>query len=319
MLKNYAAASALVLALSTPALAQNANDFRMQSMQANAFEVQSSQIALSKSRNPRVRSYAQEVIRDHRAANVALAGGRSGAMAAGDQGLGGLITAPIAVAGSAVGAGVGAATGVVGGTLSGGPVGGLQGAGAGAANGAAMGGQLCRGEMMATGASTIVPPEPRAAGDALRAVRCPGRRALRPAVRDPADPGPSDEHRDDPGLCIRAARTRPCATTPSRLCRRCRCTTTRPSVFRARCKPRPHRDGTGSGRSRRTGGLRERAAFFHGRPIPYRRLVVHGSGARPWTGARSDPVSISRLRTAKLTERPDDARVPSARVRGGET
>ena len=46
MLKNYAAASALVLALSTPALAQGANDFRLQSMQANAFEIQSSQIAL---------------------------------------------------------------------------------------------------------------------------------------------------------------------------------------------------------------------------------------------------------------------------------
>ena len=160
MLKNYAAASALVLALSTPALAQSANDFRVQSMQANAFEIQSSQIALSKSRNPRIRSYAQEVLRDHRAANVALAGGQTGAMAAGDPGLGGLITAPVAVAGSAVGAGVGAATGVVGGTLAGGPVGGLEGAGAGAARGAAAGSQIGRGEVMATGASTIVPPGP---------------------------------------------------------------------------------------------------------------------------------------------------------------
>lgn len=161
MLKNYVAASGLVLALSSPALAQNANDFRMQSMQANAFEIQSSQIALSKSRNPRIRSYAQEVLRDHRAANVALAGGQPGAMASGDQGLGGLITAPIAVAGSAVGAGVGAATGAVGGTLSGGPVGGLQGVGAGAANGAAAGGRLGGGDMMATGASTIVQPGPQ--------------------------------------------------------------------------------------------------------------------------------------------------------------
>jgi predicted outer membrane protein len=160
MLKNYAAASALVLALSTPAFAQGANDFRLQSMQANAFEIQSSQIALSKSRNPKVRSYAQEVIRDHRAANVALAGGQPGAMAGGDPGLGGLVTAPIAVAGSAVGAGVGAATGVVGGTLSGGPVGGLEGAGAGAARGAAAGGQIGRGDVMATGASTMVQPSP---------------------------------------------------------------------------------------------------------------------------------------------------------------
>ncbi|MBP1183243.1 DUF4142 domain-containing protein [Methylobacterium sp. PvR107] len=160
MLKNYAAASALVMALSTPALAQSANDFRLQAMQANTFEIQSSQIALSKSRNPRIRSYAQEVLRDHRAANVALAGGQTGAMAAGDPGLGGLVTAPIAVAGSAVGAGVGAATGVVGGTLSGGPVGGLEGAGAGAANGAAAGGRIARGDVAATGASTIVPPSP---------------------------------------------------------------------------------------------------------------------------------------------------------------
>ncbi|MCJ2018454.1 DUF4142 domain-containing protein [Methylobacterium sp. E-065] len=160
MLKNYAAASALVLALSTPALAQGANDFRLQSMQSNAFEIQSSQIALSKSRNPRIRSYAQEALRDHQAANVALAGGQPGAMAGGDPGLGGLITAPIAVAGSAVGAGVGAATGVVGGTLSGGPVGGLQGAGAGAANGAAAGGRV-GSDMMATGASTLVQPSPQ--------------------------------------------------------------------------------------------------------------------------------------------------------------
>lgn len=160
MLKNYAAASALVLALSTPAFAQGANDFRLQSMQANAFEVQSSQIALSKSRNPKVRSFAQEVIRDHRAANVALAGGENNYMAARDEGLGGLVTAPLAVAGGAVGAGVGAATGVVGGTLAGGPVGGLQGVGTGAANGAAAGSRLGRGDAMATGASTVVPPSP---------------------------------------------------------------------------------------------------------------------------------------------------------------
>ncbi|MHC2105906.1 DUF4142 domain-containing protein [Methylobacterium sp.] len=160
MLKNYAAASALVLALSTPAFAQGANDFRLQSMQANAFEVQSSQIALSKSRNPKVRSFAQEVIRDHRAANVALSGGESNYMAARDEGLGGFVTAPLAVAGGAVGAGVGAATGVVGGTLAGGPVGGLQGVGTGAASGAAAGSRLGRGDAMATGASTVVPPSP---------------------------------------------------------------------------------------------------------------------------------------------------------------
>jgi predicted outer membrane protein len=161
MLKNYAAASALVLALSTPAFAQDANDFRLQSMQANSFEIQSSQIALSKSRSPKVRSYAQEALRDHRAANVALAGGDNTYMAGRDQGLGGLVTAPLSVAGSAVGAGVGAASGVVGGTLAGGPVGGLEGLGSGAANGAQAGSRLGRGDATATGASTLVPPNPQ--------------------------------------------------------------------------------------------------------------------------------------------------------------
>ena len=64
MLKNSLAVSAMVLALSTPAFAQM-NDFRAESMQSNAFEVQSAQIALQKSRNGRIRNYAQEALRDH--------------------------------------------------------------------------------------------------------------------------------------------------------------------------------------------------------------------------------------------------------------
>ncbi|GJE38192.1 DUF4142 domain-containing protein [Methylobacterium persicinum] len=156
MLKNSLAVSAMVLALSTPAFAQM-NDFRAESMQSNAFEVQSAQIALQKSRNGRIRNYAQEALRDHRAANVALAGGANGAMAAQDGGpIGGLIGAPLAVAGGAVGAGLGAATGAVGGTLAGGPVGGLQGVGTGAAQGAATGSRL--GGVEATGATSMVPP-----------------------------------------------------------------------------------------------------------------------------------------------------------------
>ncbi|MCJ2014353.1 DUF4142 domain-containing protein [Methylobacterium sp. J-076] len=161
MLKNYVAASAMVLALSTPAFAQM-NDFRMESMQSNAFEVQSAQIALQKSRNGQVRSYAKDALRDHRAANVALAGGANGAMAAQDGGpIGGLIGAPLAVAGGAVGAGLGAATGAVGGTLSGGPVGGLQGVGNGAAQGAATGSRLGGGMVEDTGGTTLVPPNPQ--------------------------------------------------------------------------------------------------------------------------------------------------------------
>jgi predicted outer membrane protein len=159
MLKNYVAASAMVLALSSPALAQS-GDFREASMQSNAFEVQSAQIALQKSRNPKIRSYAQEALRDHRAANVALAGGGNGAMADGGP-IGGLIGAPLAGAGGAVGAGLGAATGAVGGTLNGGPVGGLQGIGSGAAQGAATGSQIGRGGMESTGASSMIPPNPQ--------------------------------------------------------------------------------------------------------------------------------------------------------------
>ncbi len=159
MLKNYLAASAMVLALSSPALAQS-GDFREASMQSNAFEVQSAQIALQKSRNPRIRTYAQEALRDHRAANVALAGGANGAMAAGGP-IGGLIEAPLAVAGGAVGAGLGAATGAVGGTLSGGPVGGLQGVGTGAAQGAAAGSRIGGAGFESTGASSMIPPNPQ--------------------------------------------------------------------------------------------------------------------------------------------------------------
>ena len=64
MFKKYAAMSALLVAVSTPAMAQGMGDFRLQAMQANAFEIQSSQIALSKSRNPAVRNFAQHAIRD---------------------------------------------------------------------------------------------------------------------------------------------------------------------------------------------------------------------------------------------------------------
>jgi len=160
MLKNTVVASAMVLALATPAFAQM-NDFRMDAMQSNAFEVQSAQIALQKTRNARIRTYAKDALRDHRAANVALSGGATGSMGAMADGgpIGGLIGAPLAVAGGAVGAGLGAATGAVGGTLSGGPVGGLQGVGSGAAQGAAAGSRLGGGAMVEnTGAGTMVPP-----------------------------------------------------------------------------------------------------------------------------------------------------------------
>ncbi len=74
MLKKYAVASALVAVMATPAFAQSMGDFRMDALQANSFEIQSSQIALQKSRNAAVRAFAKEAIRDHHAAAVALTG-----------------------------------------------------------------------------------------------------------------------------------------------------------------------------------------------------------------------------------------------------
>lgn len=163
MIKKTFALTAVMAALATPAFAQGMpGDFRMEAMQANAFEIQSSQIALNKSRNPQVLRFAREAIRDHRAANVALAGGeRNYAAVRNNEGVGGLITAPLAVAGGAVGAATGAAAGVVGGTLSGGPVAGVEGLGSGAARGAETGSRAFSGDVDATAGTTIVQPNPQ--------------------------------------------------------------------------------------------------------------------------------------------------------------
>jgi len=158
MINKTIAITAVMTALATPAFAQDMGDFRLAAMQSNAFEVQSSQIALSKSRNPQVVRFAKEAVRDHRAANVALAGGEGNVMA-GNNGLGGLVTAPLAIAGGAVGAATGAATGVVGGTLAGGPVGGIEGLGAGARRGAATGAMM--GDVDTTAGTTLVQPNPQ--------------------------------------------------------------------------------------------------------------------------------------------------------------
>ena len=161
MLKTYTAAAALLCAVSAPAFAQGMpGDFRLQAMQANAFEIQSSQIALSKTRNAAVRSYARDALRDHRSANVALAGGERNYVAARAAGPADLIGAPLAVAGGAVGAATGAAAGVVGGTLEGGPVAGVEGLGSGAARGAAAGSRIGRMDVDETAGTTVVAPSP---------------------------------------------------------------------------------------------------------------------------------------------------------------
>lgn len=159
-MNKFVALSAIAVAVATPAAAQTmGNDFRMQAMQANAFEVQSGQIALQKSRNPQVVRFARDAVRDHRAANVALAGGQG--TYAGNAGPGGLIGAPLAIAGGAVGAATGAATGVVAGTLSGGPVGAVEGLGSGATRGAAAGSQAFNGDVDTTAGTAMVPLDPQ--------------------------------------------------------------------------------------------------------------------------------------------------------------
>ena len=161
MTKTYAIASALVLSVSTGALAQGAPDFRVDALRTNAYEIQAGQIALTKSRNPQIRAYANEAIRDHRAASEALVGGARDAdgLQAAQQGgpIGGLVEAPLAAAGGAVGAATGAAAGLVGGTVSGGPVGGLEGAGSGAARGASVGSGVGRREIAETGGTVLAP------------------------------------------------------------------------------------------------------------------------------------------------------------------
>lgn len=162
MIKKYAALSAVMVALATPAVAQgSSDDFRLAAMQSNAFEIQSSQIALDRSRNPQVTGFAREAIRDHRAANVALAGGEREVMAARGGVIGGLVTAPLAIAGGAVGAATGAAAGAVGGTLSGGPIGAVEGAGSGAARGASAGSRTLTGDVDTTAGTTMVQPNPQ--------------------------------------------------------------------------------------------------------------------------------------------------------------
>lgn len=160
-MKTAFAASVLAVTLAAPAMAQQAGDFREMALMSNAFEVRSSQLALEKTRNPQVREYAREMIRDHRAANVALLGGRENVTRG--TGIGGLVEAPFAIAGGAVGAATGAAAGVVSGTLQGGPVGAVEGLGAGAARGAQVGANAVDldGDVTTTAATNVIPLSPQ--------------------------------------------------------------------------------------------------------------------------------------------------------------
>jgi putative membrane protein len=84
-MKRYIALAALMAAFATPAAAQSvagapasllvpmtAEGFRAMALQSDAFEIASSQLALQQSRNPAVRSFARQMIRDHSMTSQAL-------------------------------------------------------------------------------------------------------------------------------------------------------------------------------------------------------------------------------------------------------
>lgn len=132
--------AALLACAGTPAFAQgmvmggpgamapmSSETFRMMAMQSDAFEIESSRMAMERSRSPVVQRFAQTMIGDHAATSQALNGGR-----------------PVyaGLSGSAVG---GAATGAVVGAVVGGPVGAVVGGAVGATAGSAGGGMAASG------------------------------------------------------------------------------------------------------------------------------------------------------------------------------
>src|SRR3954470_19417919 len=84
-MKRYIALAALMAAFATPAAAQGvafapapllvpmtSEGFRAMALQSDSFEISSSQLALQRSRNPAVRSFARRMIRDHSRTSQAL-------------------------------------------------------------------------------------------------------------------------------------------------------------------------------------------------------------------------------------------------------
>ena len=84
-MKRYIALAALMAAFATPAAAQSvavapapllvpmtAEGFRAMALQSDAFEIASSQLALQRSRNPAVRSFARQMVQDHSMTSQAL-------------------------------------------------------------------------------------------------------------------------------------------------------------------------------------------------------------------------------------------------------
>ena len=152
-MKKYIAFAALMASLATPAAAQTVavptdrEGFRMMAMMSDAFEITSSQLALERSRNPRVLSYARNMIRDHSATTQALNGGTA------VYGANGSIVGGTAATGALAGAGIGA--------LVAGPVGAAVGAGVGATTGATAGAVQTTGSVSGAPIQTAVPLDAR--------------------------------------------------------------------------------------------------------------------------------------------------------------
>ncbi|WP_188311881.1 DUF4142 domain-containing protein [Salinarimonas soli] len=132
-MKKQIALAALMAALASPVLAQGmavapapmampmtAEGYRQMSLISDSFEIQTSALALERSRNPRVRRHAQTMIQHHAMTTQMLL--------------------PAAQASAGVGTGSSALVGAGVGALVAGPVGAVVGAGVGAASGAATGG-----------------------------------------------------------------------------------------------------------------------------------------------------------------------------------
>jgi putative membrane protein len=89
-MKRYLALAAVVTALASPAVAQQAvvttapaapmammspESYRAMAMISDSFEIASSRLALERSQNPRIRSFANMMVRDHGMTSQALMGG----------------------------------------------------------------------------------------------------------------------------------------------------------------------------------------------------------------------------------------------------
>ena len=143
-MKRYVALAAVMTAIATSAAAQGvvapapmaapmtSEGFRVMALQSDAFEIESSRLALERSRNPAVRAYARQMVQDHSMTTQALlpqgyAVGPSGTLvasntatgAAGGALVGAAVAGPV---GAAVGAAVGAGAGATAGAAAGRPV-----------------------------------------------------------------------------------------------------------------------------------------------------------------------------------------------------